>query len=60
MVPGCFEPCSPARREATRVPGRRPKPRGDADALLLAVHWLRVDDVLNQAGDVSGKVILTL
>lgn len=30
-----------------------------ADALLLAVHWLRMDDVLKQAGDVSGKVILT-
>jgi 8-hydroxy-5-deazaflavin:NADPH oxidoreductase len=31
----------------------------DADALLLAVHWLRMDDVLNQAGDLSSKVILT-
>ena len=31
----------------------------DADALLLAVHWLRVDDVLQQVGDLSGKVILT-
>jgi 8-hydroxy-5-deazaflavin:NADPH oxidoreductase len=30
-----------------------------ADALLLAVHWSRVDDVLKQAGDLSGKVILT-
>jgi len=26
---------------------------------LLAVHWSRLDDVLNQAGDVSGKVIVT-
>jgi hypothetical protein len=31
----------------------------DADALLLAVHWSRVDDVLQQAGDVSGKTILS-
>ena len=31
----------------------------DADALLLAVHWSRVDDVLMQAGDVSGKMIVT-
>jgi 8-hydroxy-5-deazaflavin:NADPH oxidoreductase len=31
----------------------------DADALLLAVHWSRVDDVLKQAGDVAGKVIVT-
>jgi predicted dinucleotide-binding enzyme len=31
----------------------------DADALLLAVHWSRVDDVLKQAGDVSGRVIVS-
>ncbi|MFI5372428.1 MAG: NADPH-dependent F420 reductase, partial [Candidatus Eisenbacteria bacterium] len=31
----------------------------DADALLLAVHWSRIDDVLKQAGDVSGTVIIT-
>src|SRR5438874_6273347 len=31
----------------------------DADAVLLAVHWLRFDDVLKQAGDLSGKVVLT-
>ncbi len=30
-----------------------------ADALLLAVHWSRVDDVLQQAGDVSGKAIVS-
>jgi 8-hydroxy-5-deazaflavin:NADPH oxidoreductase len=31
----------------------------DADALLLAVHWLRTDDVINQTGGLSGKVIIT-
>jgi len=31
----------------------------DADALLLAVHWSRVDDVLKQAGDVSGQTIVS-
>jgi predicted dinucleotide-binding enzyme len=31
----------------------------EADALLLAVHWSRVDDVLAQAGDLSGKVIVS-
>src|SRR5579864_4965868 len=31
----------------------------NADALLLAVHWSRVGDVLKQAGDLSGKVIVT-
>jgi len=31
----------------------------EADAILLAVHWSRIDDVLKQAGDLSGKVIVT-
>ncbi|MGA2380412.1 MAG: NAD(P)-binding domain-containing protein [Spirochaetia bacterium] len=31
----------------------------DADAVLPAVHWSRIDDVLNQTGDLSGKVIVT-
>jgi predicted dinucleotide-binding enzyme len=31
----------------------------EADALLLAVHWSRTDEVLKQAGDLSGKVIVT-
>ncbi|HEU5232203.1 MAG TPA: NADPH-dependent F420 reductase [Terriglobales bacterium] len=31
----------------------------NADALLLAVHWSRVDDVAKQAGDLSNKVIVT-
>ena len=31
----------------------------DADVVLLAVHWSRVDDVLEQAGDVSGKIIVS-
>jgi 8-hydroxy-5-deazaflavin:NADPH oxidoreductase len=29
------------------------------DTLLLAVHWSRIKDVLKQAGDVSGKVIVS-
>ena len=31
----------------------------EADALLLAVHWSRVDDVLKKAGDLSGKVVMS-
>jgi predicted dinucleotide-binding enzyme len=31
----------------------------EADAILLAVHWSRMDDVLGQAGDLSGKAIVT-
>jgi predicted dinucleotide-binding enzyme len=30
-----------------------------ADALLLAVHWSRLDDVLRRAGDLSGKVLVS-
>jgi 8-hydroxy-5-deazaflavin:NADPH oxidoreductase len=48
-------------REAggTARPGTPREAAQDADALLLAVHWLRTDDVLHQAGDLSGKLILT-
>jgi 8-hydroxy-5-deazaflavin:NADPH oxidoreductase len=31
----------------------------DADAVVLAVHWTRVDDVLQQAGSLSGKTLIT-
>jgi 8-hydroxy-5-deazaflavin:NADPH oxidoreductase len=31
----------------------------DADILLLAVHWNRVDEVLQKAGELSGKVLVT-
>ena len=30
-----------------------------ADALLLAVHWSRIDEVLQQAGDIAGKVLIS-
>jgi len=30
-----------------------------ADALLLAVPWWRMDDVLDQAGDMAGKVVIS-
>jgi len=30
-----------------------------SDLLLLAVHWSRVDDVLQQAGDLSGKIVVS-
>lgn len=31
----------------------------DADAVLLAVHWSRMDEVLKQADDLSGKVVVS-
>src|SRR3981081_1752414 len=47
---------------ATKGKARTGTPREaaqNADAVLLAVHWLRFDDVLKQAGDLSGKVVVT-
>ena len=40
-------------------PGTPREATQEADAVLLAVHWSRIDDVLKQAGDLSGKVIVT-
>jgi len=31
----------------------------DADVILLAVHWSRVDNVLAQAGKLAGKTVVT-
>lgn len=31
----------------------------EADVILLAVHWDQIDDVLAQAGDLSGKLVVT-
>jgi hypothetical protein len=39
--------------------GTPPEAARDADVVLLAVHWSRIDDVLNQAGDLPCKVIVT-
>jgi len=46
-------------RDAGARSGTPAEAAHNADALLLAVHWSRVDDVLKQAGDVTGKVIVT-
>ncbi|HUA62491.1 MAG TPA: NAD(P)-binding domain-containing protein [Verrucomicrobiae bacterium] len=40
-------------------PGTPADAAREADAILLAVHWTRVDDVLAQAGDLSGRLLLT-
>jgi hypothetical protein len=31
----------------------------NSEVLLLAVHWSRIDDVLDQTGDLSGKTLVT-
>jgi predicted dinucleotide-binding enzyme len=36
-----------------------PREAAGADVVLLAVNWPRLEDVLAQAGDLSGKVVVT-
>jgi 8-hydroxy-5-deazaflavin:NADPH oxidoreductase len=48
-----------AKRRGSASAGTPEEAARDADALLLAVHWSRVDDVLKKAGDLSGKVIVS-
>jgi 8-hydroxy-5-deazaflavin:NADPH oxidoreductase len=40
-------------------PGSSLEAAREADAILLAVHWSRLDEILSQAGDLSGKVIVS-
>ena len=40
-------------------PGTPREAAQEADAVLLAVHWSRIGDVLKQTGDLSGKVVVT-
>jgi predicted dinucleotide-binding enzyme len=51
------------RRLARAAPNARhgtpAEAAGKADVVLIAVHWARIDDVLSQAGDLSGKVVVT-
>ncbi|MGA2091476.1 MAG: NAD(P)-binding domain-containing protein [Endomicrobiales bacterium] len=46
-------------RDAKAMTGTPREAAENADAVLLAVHWSRVKDVLHQAGDLSGKVVLS-
>jgi len=46
-------------RDAKAHAGTPREAAENADALVLAVHWSRVDDVLNAAGDLWGKTILS-
>jgi predicted dinucleotide-binding enzyme len=45
--------------KAKAQPGTSREAAQETDAVLLAVHWSRMDDVLHQAGDLSGKVIVS-
>jgi len=52
-------------KRLARAAGKRARAGTPADAargsevLLLAVHWSRVDDVLKQAGDLKGKIVVS-
>ena len=49
-----------ARQAGRRATAGTPREAAEgADVLLLAVLWSRVNDVLKQAGDLSGKVLIT-
>lgn len=49
-----------AREATTRARAGTPREATrEADAILLAVHWSRIEDVLKQTGDLSGKVVIT-
>ena len=49
-----------AREAGTRARAGTPADAArEFDVLLLAVHWSRVDDVLGQAGDIRGKVVVS-
>jgi predicted dinucleotide-binding enzyme len=49
-----------AREAGTGARAGTPREAARAsDVLLLAVHWSRVNDVLRQAGDLRGKVVIS-
>jgi 8-hydroxy-5-deazaflavin:NADPH oxidoreductase len=49
-----------ARQAGRRAVAGTPREAAeDADVLLLAVHWSRVNEVLKQAGDLSRRVLIT-
>ena len=50
------------KRLARRAKARYGSPRDaarTAEAVLLAVHWSKMGDVLRQTGDLSGKVVIS-
>lgn len=49
-----------AKKAGTRARAATPAEAvADADAILLAVHWSRVNDVLRQAGSLARKTVVT-
>lgn len=46
-------------RDANARSGTPREAAENADVILIAVHWSKIDDVLQQAGDLRKKVIIT-
>jgi 8-hydroxy-5-deazaflavin:NADPH oxidoreductase len=48
-----------AREARGEARAGEPREAGESDAVLLAVHWSRIEDVLRQTGELSGRVVVT-
>jgi predicted dinucleotide-binding enzyme len=48
-----------ARQAGNDARASTPHEAARADAVLLAVNWWRLNDVLKQAGSLSGKVVIS-
>ena len=48
-----------ARAAGGKASAGTPAEAAQCDAVLLAIHWSRLDDVLDQTGDLSGKVVVS-
>ena len=49
-----------AKEAGGKVKAGSPKEAAEgAEALLLAIHWARLTDVLTQTGDLAGKTVIT-
>jgi hypothetical protein len=48
-----------AKGKGKAQPGTPHEAAQEAGALLLAVHWSRIEDVLHQTGDLAGKVVVS-
>jgi predicted dinucleotide-binding enzyme len=46
-------------KNAGKARAGAPREAAQADAVLLAVNWWRLNDVLKQAGSLSGKVVIS-
>jgi predicted dinucleotide-binding enzyme len=59
VVYGVRDPSDPKYAGGDGIPLRTvPEAVADAEAILLAIHWGAVDAFLEEAGDLSGKILI--